>query len=179
MKNILVPTDFSINAHAAALYGAVLARQTNARLVLLHVLGEQECSSEELDLEDHSQKMLDALAAELHSLYRVSITRLLRPGTVNEEILTLASILKADLIIVGVQGSSQLVGNPLGATAAQLLLATEPGVICVPDHGLLSFPELTDELALKHYPYINARGSQLLQELVQANNGVTAKTVIV
>lgn len=142
MKNILVPTDFSANAKAAALYAAGLARQINGRIILSHnyhsitLLEDEEGGPEGNDLETDAQEKMDLLAWELHSGFGVSVTRLLRPGFAADEIIFLAQKVKAALVVMGMQGATLKPDAWLGKITAEILQKADFPVLCVPPTAL-------------------------------------------
>jgi nucleotide-binding universal stress UspA family protein len=166
MKNILLPTDFSENAQAAARYAAQLARQSGARLIILHAYNPLAslASLDGVDKpEETVQAQLDAKAHELHDAYGVSITRLLKPGFAPDEVLALARRVKADLIVLGAQGLSHQHDTLMGRVAIELVGNEEFPVICIPcqEHGA----ELLDGHAVENGMISNAKGQTLLKKL--------------
>lgn len=130
MKNILVPTDFSNNSRTAALYAAVLARLADARLVLLHVLPPIAVAGTGTSTEEMVQQQLDSAARELHTLHKISVTRLLKPGFATDEIPQIAKRIQADLVVVGAKGLGNAAGTPTGTVAAELLKSCPFPLVC-------------------------------------------------
>lgn len=166
MKNILVPTDFSPNAHAAAIYAALLARRVQARLVLFHALPVCAQTEDDLDPETKAQASLDALAFELHSLYQVSITRLMRPGFAADEIPLMADKIKPALIVMGASGENQQADGTMGAISAEILQNHAYPVICIPPDLSVNLRNSLPALEAIPVSYYTARGAKHLQELL-------------
>jgi nucleotide-binding universal stress UspA family protein len=138
MKNILVPTDFSATAKVAALYAAGLARQTGGRVILSHTyqpvafLEEEEGGLRGEETEKAAQAQMDHLARELHAGFNISVSRLLKPGFAADEILFLARKVKADVVVMGMQGASLKTDQWLGRITAEILQKAIFPVLCVP-----------------------------------------------
>lgn len=165
MKNILLPTDFSQNAQSASRYAAALARQSGARLIILHAFNPLTAlASLDKDLKPEAtiQARLDAKAHELHNAYGISITRLLKPGFAPDEVLALARRVKADLIVLGAQGAGHQADNLMGRVAIELVSTEEFPVICIP--CLQQDEEAIDVELLEKQTLCNAKGKQLLKD---------------
>ena len=138
MKNILVPTDFSQHAFTAAIFAAELGRLSGARLVLFHayhpgiLLEEETIWADPEELEKDVQHKMDALAKKLHSVYGISITRLLRPGFAVDEIQFIARKLNPDLVIMGTEGAGNRLKDAVGKVTTEFLKRSEFPVLCIP-----------------------------------------------
>lgn len=170
MKNILLATDFSQNAHMAAIHAAGLARYTGARLIIFHALdplplrGDMEEVSYPAS-EEEVQDKLDALAAELYGLFGISITRLLKPGIVGEEILSLAEKTGADLLLIGLRGTGMQQEGLPGSITAGLLAKSSVPLVCIPADSLLNLSEELQLILHKKPEYCNPAGLQLLARI--------------
>jgi len=111
MKEILYATDFSDESRAAAPYAISLAQEHQARLTLLHVMGEPKTG--ELV---HPENYMASTLRQLQSLVPPEAEPWCKPsfkiesGAPAEEILEAAASLGADLIVLGVRGASQHLG---------------------------------------------------------------------
>jgi nucleotide-binding universal stress UspA family protein len=114
VHHILVAHDLSPEADVALQRAAALAKQTGAQLSLLHVLHEKTESVEAEHVRGDLQARLDVLGLE-SQLW-------LRKGEVVEELLTQASGLEADVLVVGRHHSQQPQGFA-GTTLERILLA--------------------------------------------------------
>lgn len=114
VHHILVAHDLSPEADVALQRAAALAKQTGAQLSLLHVLDEKTESDEGEHVRGDLQARLDLIGVE-SQLW-------LRKGEVVEELLTQASGLEADLLVVGRHHSQHRPGFA-GTTLERILLA--------------------------------------------------------
>lgn len=147
MKNILVPTDFSPEAHHAYAVALQVAQLTGGTVTLLHVIepvlvpaagfsgigglmGGIDVpsptavvgllSSQEL-LTDAKQHLL-ALQQEATSLAStVWVQRLVEVGPIDEGILAAVQQLHSDLVVMGAQGHSALEGLFIGSNTERLI----------------------------------------------------------
>lgn len=174
MKNILLATDFSQNAHMAAIHAAGLARHTTARLIIFHALeppvpvsGNEEAVQNSPDSEEEVQDKLDALAAELYRLFGISVTRLLKPGSVVNEILGLAEKTGADLLMAGTRGRGVQGERSLGSMAVDLLAKSNYPLLCIgADAGFSLYDEV--HMILREKPEgCNPGGLQLLTQIAE------------
>lgn len=122
IQHILVAHDLSSEADVALRRGAQLARQSHARLSLLHVL----------DQVDEAQARA-LLRTRLDALGLGELQPWIRQGRVAEEVLTQACGLEADLLVLGGhhrQSAEGFAGTTLErillAAPAPLLLAVNP-----------------------------------------------------
>jgi nucleotide-binding universal stress UspA family protein len=96
-KIILVPTDFTKVADCALGHAMVMAKNLNADITLLHVVGKQS----ELD---KAKEQLKAVAQKASQPAGVNIDIMARVGNIFEDIGDVASELGAMLIIMGTHG---------------------------------------------------------------------------
>ena len=92
IKRILVPTDFSEYSDMALQLAIDLARQQNAKIILMHVLRSGD-AHEELE-------MMQRQIARFPDLKDIEITPEIRKGKIYKEILGAESDDNADLIIL-------------------------------------------------------------------------------
>ncbi len=114
-QHILVAHDLSREADVALGRAAALAKQTGARLSVLHVLHEHADGDAEQQARGELQAQLDATGLGEPRLW-------LRRGGVVEELLTQATGLEADLLVVGRHHRRQPQGFA-GTTLERILLA--------------------------------------------------------
>lgn len=124
-NRILVAHDLSRDSDVALRRAVALAKQTGARLDLLHVLDESTGSDKAQQVRGDLQVRLDMIGSE-SQLW-------LRKGDVVEELLTQATGLQADLLVVGRYRSQRQHGfagttleRILHACSMPLLLAVTP-----------------------------------------------------
>ncbi|HOZ40899.1 MAG: universal stress protein [Flavobacteriales bacterium] len=98
IRKILVPTDFSAVAVNALDHAITLAQHSEAEVFLLHVVGKQS------DVED-ARKQLDAIIGNASSKAgSVRLNKLVRVGSIYEDIGDAAAEIDASLIVMGTHG---------------------------------------------------------------------------
>ncbi len=151
LRRIVVPTDFSEHAAAAARFATRLAARDNALVTLLHVSGLPDYSVtaiepmylppqawEQLSRReiDHATKKLDVLAAELAVVAdgRYAVDTALTRGDAVREILSFAESSEADLVVIASHGASGSLRFLFGSVAAHVsreakcpVMVTRPG----------------------------------------------------
>jgi len=106
MKEILYATDFSPESLAALPYAISLAQEHQARLTLLHVVGESKVG----DLV-HAEQYADSIVRHLRSLIPPEAEPWCEPkymmqhGPEADKIMEAADAIGADLIVLGVRGA--------------------------------------------------------------------------
>ena len=119
-RNILFPTDFSANAHAALKYAAAFARHSGGRVVLFSVQDAKSVVHSKLD-ELLSDPVLKGVDAE----------RILVEGEPASEIAQGAIDHDVDLITVVMRGRNRL-SRAFGSSIAEDIVAEAPcAVLCV------------------------------------------------
>jgi nucleotide-binding universal stress UspA family protein len=119
-RNILFPTDFSANAHAALKYAAAFARHSGGRVVLFSVQDAKSVSHSQLD-ELLSDPVLKGVEAE----------RILVEGEPASEIVQGAIDHDVDLITVVMRERNRL-SRAFGSSIAEDIVAEAPcAVLCV------------------------------------------------
>jgi nucleotide-binding universal stress UspA family protein len=115
MKRILAATDFSRRSDLALERAADLARTTNARLDILHVLD----SERPLALSETDRRMAAAYAEDIREKYGAPVR--LDTGDPFASILEAAAELDADLIVLGMPRRSSLRDFFAGTTAERTI----------------------------------------------------------
>jgi len=137
-QHILLAVDFSKDAEGVGARAVALARQTGARLTLIHVVAPvyqeplyEGVATLPLDLEaqlvDAARRSLEALAQRLGV---AEAERLVEVGTPKAVIVGTAAAKAADLIVVGSHGVHGL-GLLLGSTANAVLHGAPCDVLAV------------------------------------------------
>jgi nucleotide-binding universal stress UspA family protein len=139
---ILIPTDFSKCADNAIAYGCSIAAQTGATVTLLHVLYPFEAVNNDvyqaLWLEDYIKLRKDELKrladelAKKTEFAHVKVEELVEIGFPVTQICKAAKDIKADLIIMGATGATDLATLFLGSNASGVLANTRIPVLTVP-----------------------------------------------
>ena len=146
VKNILIPVDFSDFSIYALKYGAVLARQFEAKILLLHVISQEwldemkavqyfggaiDSPEELLAKKKHyvTERIVKIIKEEIDE---VSLEeKLIVVGIPAEEIIRLAEEREIDLIIVGTHGRSGLSKVFMGSVAQRVVRRAPCSVLCV------------------------------------------------
>lgn len=138
ITTIVAATDFSAAAKRAMRRAALIARQHDAELHLLHVTAPlalypgQEigpADGTERDATIHDQ--FDAVARWLREHYGVRIRVAQRIGRAHTQIADYAAAVYADLVVVGARGDSSMLRLLLGSTASRLLRVRQEPVLIV------------------------------------------------
>ena len=138
IQRILAPIDFTAASNASLEYAIDLAAALKAAVLVVHVYqipmysfpdGAIITSSElAAKLSDAAQKNLDA-AVHLHEQRGVSVSAMLVSGDPPEEIVRLAQVEKADLIVLGTHGRRGLSRALVGSVAEQVLRTSPVPVV--------------------------------------------------
>lgn len=153
MKTILFPTDFSKNAAHAARYAGMLAKLYDAKLVLLHVHHIPMVPKSHPSLEVSDAIALDEKSAtadlqaftkkfmEISNLPAERVIQKLEYGFIAEAIVETANSLKADFIVMGTLGASDLLDKWLGTHAQEVIKTAECPVFTIPDNVPIDYPQ--------------------------------------
>jgi nucleotide-binding universal stress UspA family protein len=130
MQTILVPVDGSHGANQAARFAAGLARDSGARLILLHVydaptaaaMGLARRSTEEYEraLEQASAESFEAAHQAMSDL-APRVDHQVTMGHPANEIVLVAEKSSADLIVMGSRGRSEIASYLLGSVSERVL----------------------------------------------------------
>ena len=153
MKTILFPTDFSENAVHASLYAGMLAKLYDANLVLLHVHHIPMVPQSNHSFEVRNAISLNEKGAKedlevfnkqfIHdtNLPAERITQQVEYGFAAEKIVGIAKILKADMIVMGTQGASDMMDKWLGTHAQEVMKTAECPVFTIPKNVPINYPQ--------------------------------------
>ncbi|MDD5243450.1 MAG: universal stress protein [Syntrophorhabdaceae bacterium] len=142
-KTILVPTDFSEYSDKALQHATDIARQNNARIYLLHVIGvTQQCivdycidkqMVDQLEQQsiDSAKEMIRKQLDKLKEAESVEIVPDIRKGTPYEEILKEQEDKKMDLIVIASHGKTGLLSHLIGSVAEKVSRAARCPVLLV------------------------------------------------
>jgi nucleotide-binding universal stress UspA family protein len=152
MKTILFPTDFSKNASHAASYACMLAKLYNANLVLLHVhnipMVPQNHSSIEVKsaISEHEKTAKEDLKLFTEKCIlesNLNFDRFIQRveyGFPAEKIVEIAAAIKADMIVMGTQGASNLLDKWIGTIAEDVIKKAQCPVFTIPKNAHIESP---------------------------------------
>ena len=130
MNHILIATDGSEGARAAALEGLAMARRTHAHVTLVYVRPWPPAVRARLvNVQlDAARAAIDE-AIEIGKRWGVDVETELRKGEAAEEIVGAASEREADLIVVGARGLGPVAETLLGSVSRSVLRKTDVPVL--------------------------------------------------
>lgn len=153
MKTILFPTDFSENATHASDYAGLLAQKFNANVVLLTIYSMPIFTDYQIpyDIQDFSSEMKAASEKNLErfalkfietsNLPKERISQRVEYGFVADIITETAKDLKADMIVMGTKGASNLLERWIGTTAQTVMKNAECPVWIIPQNAKITYPQ--------------------------------------
>lgn len=188
MKTILFPTDFSKNANDALNYAIEVATLFHTELILfnsypipVYMADMPVDTMMNHALKTESENKLNALSSEIKKLHpEMKINCASNWGFASDEIVTAASDLCADLIIMGTKGASGLRKIFMGSNTASVISKAHCPVLAIPEG--VNFKAVTsiafasdcmeDELAVinRLYEWIEKFNSKLT--LVHIEDGI-------
>jgi universal stress protein A len=125
INNILHPTDFSDRSEFAFRLATALARDYHANLVILHVVQDPVVLYTEgvipAPAEDHMEEMRERLLRLQPPSDTVTVTHRLEEGNPATEILRVAGLIPADLVVMGTHGRRGLNRLLMGSVAEYVL----------------------------------------------------------
>lgn len=128
-KTILVPTDFSEYSDVALEYAVDIAKQNNAKIYLLHVIGViRQCAADycfdDETMKELEQKSIDSskemIQKQMDKFKGIEIIPDIKKGTPYEEILIEQEGKKMDLIVIASHGRSGLLSHLIGSVAEKV-----------------------------------------------------------
>lgn len=142
MRNLLVPTDFSINAYKAFQYAVEISKRTKATITLMNAcqLLESPFIERQSLRQDYNLRLIEELSGELE-VWKSKMKKLapdvavipkIYKGPVEKSIMGCSRDIKADLIVMGTQGASGIKEIVIGSTTARIIGRNEIPVLAVP-----------------------------------------------
>ena len=139
-KRILCPLDFSPASEAALPYAVALARETEGRITLLHVI-EGLLGEKPVDLPLEVGSYLDSVQERARERLRAALSGddarwldgepLVASGKAHAEILRVAGESGADVVVMGVHGQTALGRVLFGSTARHVVRGAQCPVLTV------------------------------------------------
>lgn len=120
MQHILATTDFSARSTKAVRRAALLARDADAALTLLHVMDEAPEALIAVE-QDARHRLLRELAGEMEATYGVACRTALRVGAPYDAILTAAADANPDIIVMGAHRKNLLKDVFVGTTIERVI----------------------------------------------------------
>ena len=141
MKTILVPVDFSKNSDNAIHFALELNRKMKAKVILFHSYIIPVLASDipvimpsDNELKKEAQKNMSKLQEKYLEEYPgMEIETVLSAGYAEDEISRVSAHRKADLVVMGTQGSSGLREVLIGSITAAVMEDTECPVLAIPE----------------------------------------------
>ena len=142
MKTIVVATDFSPNANQAAQFAGQLAKDQNAKLILVHAYqvwpdnpaktGDFPLSVD--DTRENSEKSLRRLADDLSEVIGadVPIRCIAQEGHAMSIICSVTKAEDADLLIMSTVGTAPQSTQLMGSLATEMVAETEVSLLLIP-----------------------------------------------
>jgi nucleotide-binding universal stress UspA family protein len=153
MKTILFPTDFSENAVHASRYAGMLMKLLDANIVLLHVYhvpmvpaynASFEMADPISETENIVKEDLKAFAVEFMRSSNIPVERVtqrIEYGFAAEKTIEVATEIKADLIVMGTEGASDMIDKWLGTHAQEVMKTAECPVFIIPNNVPIDYPQ--------------------------------------
>ncbi len=153
MKTILFPTDFSENAVHASRYAGMLTELLDANIVLLHVyhvpmVPAYNASFEMADpisqTENEVKEDLRAFSVEFMKNSNIPVERItqrIEYGFAAEKTIEVAESIKADMIVMGTEGASDMIDKWLGTHAQEVMKTAECPVFIIPNNVPIDYPQ--------------------------------------
>lgn len=141
MKTILVPTDFSDHASNALDYAIQLAIKSGANLVLMNVYhlplpaGELPLALvSPQEIVSHSNARITELENSVRktSAGKFHVKSIVKQGFAAEEIVSAASGINADVIVMGIKGSTSALSVAMGSITTDVIRRSHTPVLSVP-----------------------------------------------
>jgi|SRR6185436_3120072 len=142
MKTILVPTDFSKNADNACRYAIEIAKETKAKIILMHAYETPVLYSEVplTNVQTDYRLLANSALLELKRYYDkikkaaqgIKIELLIQQGLASARIKEIALEQKAGLIVMGTTGKGALEKMIVGSNAARIIRKAPCMVLAIP-----------------------------------------------
>jgi nucleotide-binding universal stress UspA family protein len=130
--NILVPTDFSSVAECAIIHACTIASLTGDEVKLLHVINKESLAGlkkEKLEV-DSLQKKLDSQCAYYAEKFGITVSSILKEGSIFNVIGEVADEEKSQLIVMGTHGVKGM-QHITGAFALRVIAGSSVPVVVV------------------------------------------------
>ena len=132
-KEILVTTDFSVNALNAIKYAFAFSEITNSKIILLHALDSLQLSISPSDKATKAEKEMLTLVDSLKLLFpHVACECAIVQGNASDTIVDFIKQRNIQLLIIGTQGKGADKDNLIGSTTEKIIAETPCTIIAIP-----------------------------------------------
>ena len=143
IQRILVPIDFSLTAEKAFRFAVTIAKEQNARIILMHIytpVEDVQVGTKD-DRKKYKTQTEAILLKKLERLRKkvtlntpqVSVTLFVNKIPVIKNILEFSERNKIDLIIMGTQGAAGLKKTIIGSISSKIVEKTNISVLLIPE----------------------------------------------
>ena len=138
IKNILLPTDYSVNAVRSARFGMALAKKLQAKVVLFHSYHFLLADSTDLnyvnEMKSIEEKKLEEERETLAALFpEVEIECEVDYGSAVDNIQMVVDRLNIDLVIMGTKGETNQLDAVLGSVASNVINSVKCSTLIIPE----------------------------------------------
>jgi len=143
IKTILVPTDYSKNAHSAAKYALEIAHRTGAKVIFFNTYYVPTYVEKvpidpvaEEDLRKDAEQILKAFSKEHTDAKKdITIECIIKTGNAVEKIVAVAKEVSADIIIMGTKGASGVSEIIFGSNTEDVIEKVAVPVLAIPENS--------------------------------------------
>ncbi|HLP12373.1 MAG TPA: universal stress protein [Flavobacteriales bacterium] len=141
-NTILVPTDFSSNAHNALEYAVRLARKSDSKVVLIHAfhirylsadIPMQYVAEQLIAVEQEAESLLATLCQKIRSKYHVECSYINKQRLVTELVSDCIRWEDPFLVVMGTKGASGIRKMLIGSNTAKIIEKATCPVLAIPN----------------------------------------------
>lgn len=153
IKNIVVGIDGSIITNEVLKRAFLLAKDINANITVVHIIETtlMETFFTNKNSDEVKQELMMKIAQEVQELniYKANATIIVTEGVASDQIISKAQNLKAELIIIGANGKTDLSNKVFGSTAHKIAQKSNLPLLIVKNScekeysNILAFSDLT------------------------------------
>ena len=179
MKKILFPTDFSPEAHNAYQYAVALAKETGAKIDLIHVYDDtlkgedfylDLTQQRELRVKRQKQKEVQLLQFVNQYDFKNLGDKLIYPGVFIDQEIIDRSKRGCDLIVMGTKGERNSVNKFMGSVTTQLMMNASCPVLAIPSNANYNGME-----EIVYATTFSSKDQHFVEKLVEFGNHFKAK----
>ena len=141
MKNILVPTDFSLASINATAYAVSLAKSFDAIVTLVNIVSPPVIIDDSIlasvlvtqaEILENNKKIMESEIEDLSNKNSIKISGFVREGSALDKIQEMAKVKHADLIVMGMKGKGKS-KSVFGSTTTAIIRNTNYPVLVIPE----------------------------------------------